>query len=495
MRKSYYTQVAKHFATFVRSKYFILIVALFVIGTILRFYKLYEFVTFLGDQGRDALVIKRILTFEHFPAIGAPTSVGQVYLGPFYYYFIAPWLLLFELNPVGLAVGVAFFSSLFILIYYACISELFDTTVALISTIFLTFSSVLIDLSRFSWNPNLLPLFSFLFIYVLIKAVKTGRSIFYISAGCLLSICIQLHYLTLFFVPATALIFIRLFIQKRHMVKRHFVQFTATLFLFSLPLFIFDIRHNFLNTKNFLFLFNASAKNEDNKLDILFASISDLFTFSLGTSLPVYAIYTIGILSVSYCLYILVKQKHAPSRYISLFFLTTIASFVFYSGDRHMHYYGFLYPLFYLLLGLFLATIARIFCTAKYLIFILLIGFIIQNVNNYPFIMGSSGNQIDRAKNVAKIIYDNVGSEKYRLTSLPERYDESTYRYFLEIWKKKPIEKDSTDYVRDMFVVCNNECKPIGDPQWDVAVFAPTAVTAQWKLDNTYIYKLTNRKI
>src|SRR3989338_11349462 len=107
-------------------KYFVSILVLFLIGVFLRFYRFPEFVTFLGDQGRDAIIVKRIITFEHFPAIGAPTSYGQVYLGPFYYYFMAPWLLLFNFNPLGLAVGVAFYSSLFVPMVYVLITDLFD---------------------------------------------------------------------------------------------------------------------------------------------------------------------------------------------------------------------------------------------------------------------------------------------------------------------------------------------------------------------------------
>src|SRR3989304_699109 len=90
------------------TKNWILISSL-IIGVFLLFYRLENFVTFLGDQGRDAIVVKRILTGEHLPAIGAPTSVGQVYLGPFYYYFITPWLALFNFDPAGLAFGVAGF--------------------------------------------------------------------------------------------------------------------------------------------------------------------------------------------------------------------------------------------------------------------------------------------------------------------------------------------------------------------------------------------------
>src|SRR3989304_5417269 len=135
-------------------------IAAIAIAAFLRLYNFEGFVTFLGDQGRDAIVVKRILTGEHLPAIGAPTSVGQVYLGPFYYYFIAPWLLIFRNNPIGPAFGVAIFSCLYLLINYLIVTKLFDKKIAVISTILLSFSTVLIDLSRFSWNPNLMPLFS-----------------------------------------------------------------------------------------------------------------------------------------------------------------------------------------------------------------------------------------------------------------------------------------------------------------------------------------------
>jgi len=97
-----------------------------------RFYKLYEFVTFLSDQGRDAIILKRIITFEHFPAIGAPSSVGQVYLGPFYYYLVAPFLGLFNFDPVGPAIGVAILSIVGIFVAYLAVKKEVSPAVTLI---------------------------------------------------------------------------------------------------------------------------------------------------------------------------------------------------------------------------------------------------------------------------------------------------------------------------------------------------------------------------
>ena len=38
----------------------------------LRIWRLSDFAMFLADQGRDAIIIKRIVMLEHFPLIGLP---------------------------------------------------------------------------------------------------------------------------------------------------------------------------------------------------------------------------------------------------------------------------------------------------------------------------------------------------------------------------------------------------------------------------------------
>src|SRR3989304_8107942 len=106
---------------------FVILAAVF-----LRFYKFTEFVTFLGDQGRDAIIIKRIVTLEHFPAIGAPSSLGQIFLGPFYYYLITPFLLLFNFNPVGPAFGVALISLIGIVMAFFVIKKEINYLTALV---------------------------------------------------------------------------------------------------------------------------------------------------------------------------------------------------------------------------------------------------------------------------------------------------------------------------------------------------------------------------
>jgi hypothetical protein len=61
---------------------FLLLTGLLLVTLFLRVYRIDAYMTFLGDEGRDALMIKRILTTGDIPLLGPPTSVGNMYLGP-----------------------------------------------------------------------------------------------------------------------------------------------------------------------------------------------------------------------------------------------------------------------------------------------------------------------------------------------------------------------------------------------------------------------------
>ena len=81
-----------------------------LVAAFMRLYRIQDYMTFLGDEGRDVLVVYNIL-HGHLTLLGPTSSVGGFFLGPIYYYFMAPFLWLFNYNPVGPAVMVAFFGS------------------------------------------------------------------------------------------------------------------------------------------------------------------------------------------------------------------------------------------------------------------------------------------------------------------------------------------------------------------------------------------------
>lgn len=71
-----------------------IIITILILGAFLRLHKIGDYMTFLGDEGRDVLIVRNLLVKADPILIGPGTSVGGMYLGPLYYYFMAPFLLL-----------------------------------------------------------------------------------------------------------------------------------------------------------------------------------------------------------------------------------------------------------------------------------------------------------------------------------------------------------------------------------------------------------------
>jgi len=118
-------------------------------------------------------------------------------------------------------------------------------------------------------------------------------------------------------------------------------------------------------------------------------------------------------------------------------------------------------------------------------------GYIFLNFQKYYFLRNQPNNQIMLAKNIAQKISHNITKNKFTITALPEKYSDSTYRFFLELWGKRSIEKDSLEKADELFVVCEKKCDfIIGNPMWDIAFFAPNKIVGEWSVEGVKIYKL-----
>src|SRR4030042_392337 len=97
------THLARGIITWVKDhpKEAALLVIILLIGAFLRLYRISEYMIFLGDEGRDAIVVRRLLVNADPILVGPGRAVGNMYLGPIYYYLMAPALWLAGLSPVG----------------------------------------------------------------------------------------------------------------------------------------------------------------------------------------------------------------------------------------------------------------------------------------------------------------------------------------------------------------------------------------------------------
>lgn len=153
------------------------LIAILIIGAYLRLYRISEYLTFLGDEGRDVLIVKRMIVDGKWTLLGPTASVGGFYMGPAYYYFMAPFLWLFRLDPVGPAIMVALVGVLTIGLVYVLGCQIYNRYAGIVAASLYAVSPVIISYSRSSWNPNIVPFFASLLILLSLRFADNPKKI------------------------------------------------------------------------------------------------------------------------------------------------------------------------------------------------------------------------------------------------------------------------------------------------------------------------------
>ncbi|OGD55935.1 hypothetical protein A3E73_01365 [Candidatus Beckwithbacteria bacterium RIFCSPHIGHO2_12_FULL_47_17] len=92
--------------------------SLVALATILRFYRLSETMTFIGDQGRDFLAARDMVTTGVWPLVGIASSVPWLHQGPVFIWLTALALKLGNFNPIAPAVMTAALGVLSVYLLY-----------------------------------------------------------------------------------------------------------------------------------------------------------------------------------------------------------------------------------------------------------------------------------------------------------------------------------------------------------------------------------------
>lgn len=508
---------------------FFLIIIL-CLGTYLRLYRISEYMTFLGDEGRDALVVKRMIIDHKFTLLGPTASVGGFFLGPIYYYFMLPFLWAFQLDPSGPAVMVALFGIATIYFVYLVGKEFFDKFTGLISASLYAISPVVIAFSRSSWNPNLVPFFSILLIYILWRIVLYGkwRELFWI--GFIIGIGLQLHYLFLFLVLVSFLWLALYGEVKKHIL--HYGLIVAGFFVGFFPFIVFELRHKFPNTQTIV---KFLLQGEETGFDIgrFFANIIDV-PFRLFGRLPLrlpqheiwelvpslqltaskVLIWTTIFASFILCAYMLLNKNKRGGfdsilrkkeciygiKLLLLWLCVPVILFGFYKRGIFDYYFGIFFALPFLLLAFLLRymTLIRVGRVFAILLYIFLF---ILSWQGRPF-KYPPNRQVDQVKAIAKEALAKTEGKPFNFALIAVGNSDHAYRYFFEIWGSPPvvIENEINDPERktvtdQLIVICEHpDCKPLGHPLWEIAGFGQAEIVGLWDVSFVKILKLVHYK-
>ena len=206
-----------------------LLVTILILASFFRLYQISGYMEFLGDQGRDVTIIKDFLQHGNLFFIGPQTSIGNMYLGPWFYYLIAPSLFLSNYNPIGPAIFIALLNIATVFLIYFVGKHWFSRQVGLISAFLFAISPVVIKYSNFIWNPNIMPFFSLLFIYFFFESFQSKKYHYFLYASLAFIMVINSHYLGLALLPFTGLFWLYnliKFIQTKSKQLKPFLKYT-----------------------------------------------------------------------------------------------------------------------------------------------------------------------------------------------------------------------------------------------------------------------------
>ncbi|MBI2596841.1 glycosyltransferase [Candidatus Daviesbacteria bacterium] len=478
---------------------FLLILSL---ATFLRFFKLSEYMTFLGDEGRDALVVKDMLTNYHFPLIGPPTSVGNIYLGPLYYYMMAFSMMIFWLNPIAAAMMNALVGVAVVVLIY-CLGKIwFNKAAGLIASFFYAISPITIIYSKSSWNPNPAPFFALISMLGLYKVNKTGNFLWLILTGIMVAAALQMHYLALILIPICAVIWLYeiLFRIQRKEQIRHFFMGTSLGILFFLlvmsPLFWFDLRHNLLNYRGIIELMSSDSAIKGNLFNNLL-KIPNLYSYNLigryiaGENLILTWILSLVIL-IPFAASI--YQRVRSNKIIWPYFVLGVWLFVgllglsFYQQGIYDHYLGFMNPVPFLLLGS-LATVKYKKKITKVLLLSLVLLLAYVNLQKNP-LNNKPNNQLKRTQDVARFVINKTEGKDFNFALIAESNYDAAYQFYLDQYDHKPkqVPFDITD---QLFVVCEDSvCDPTHNAKYEVAAFGWSKIDWMEEYSGVKLYKL-----
>ncbi len=497
---------------------FIILLTILIVGTYLRLWRIADYMTFLGDEGRDVLVVKRMIVDHKFTLLGPTASVGGFFLGPIYYYFMVPALWISGLNPVGPAIMVALFGVATIFLVYVLGKTFFDKKAGLIAAALFALSPVVINYSHSSWNPNIVPFFASLLVLLLYKwneiiqqkmssraksdlawrSIQFGRLLrHYVPrnditmlflTGAIMGIGLQLHYL-FSFLGVFSLIYL-IIIRKKINWKELGIVFMGFIVLYS-PFILFELRHNFTNTQMILkFVFTSSDTGFSlyNFFHNIFDIIWRLFFRLVADNNNILSIVVLLVSGLG-----ILKTKN---KLLLLWLAVPLILFGFYKKPIYDYYFGIFFPVPFLLFGWGISNLLNRKATVvvAVVIFSLLV---YKNWEARPFKF-EPNRQLFQTQSVAEFILEKAGGKPFNFALITGHNSDHAYRYFFEINNNpaRVIENAQVDPERktvtnQLLVICELvQCQPLGSSLWEVAGFGRGDIVGHWKVSVLDVYKL-----
>lgn len=363
--------LVESFARF--SKWHAALLGILLIGTFLRFWKLSENMSFIGDYGWFYLSASDIFTKGIIPLVSIPSSVPILHQGALWTWLLAGALWIGNFDPVYGGYIAAFIGVVSVVVTYFTISKLFSKFVGLLASIFVATSPLIMLHDR---NPICtVPIFLITLLIVWFSnEIAKGKDRFFLL-GLLFATVFQFELAAFIMVPIVVigLLWHRIEMQRRilKLVQndvRHWLELFAGAFFGLLPFIIYDFKNGvFIQTIGFGVWFLQTLKSGIVSVITQSRARADLLpasTYLKNLVFPYNTSIALCILIISFCYFVYKYLKASEKSFIQkltiVWFLIGVSSF-FVRGSFSEAYI----PLLYFPVTLVIATLLNDLITWK----------------------------------------------------------------------------------------------------------------------------------
>lgn len=313
-------------------------ILIFILGAVLRFWRLKELMPFIGDYGHDYLAARDLLVKHQIPLLGIASSVPWLHQGVLWIYLLALILPLFNYHPVAGAVLSVILSLVALWGITEIAYKFWGKFAALASGLIFATSPLAVLQARTPWHTSPIPAVAIGFLYFLLQGSIFWSAVF---AGLLFQ----------FELSNSPLVLLLLW---RFRLKR----FWLVVIGFSLPLLpkiIYDLTHNFSQIGGFILWLGYRIAAFFGYRGAHTVSLKRLFTtsqivfdylqkfFSWGSAIPT-------IILILFIIWTLRRPKLPAERLLVYWLLVTFTAFFIHATPSEA-YFPVLFPTLSLAVG------------------------------------------------------------------------------------------------------------------------------------------------
>ncbi len=284
----------------------------------------------------------------------------------------------------------------------------------------------------------------------------------------------------------------------------------------------FEVRHGFPNIQSIIsFIFNSGDTGSNNHF---FPTISNVFfrLFArLVTNFPppeqvaigahpnvaiwyyatlILAISSVFLLAQIFTVSLNNKEQFQKISLLALWLLIGVGLFGFYKKSIYDYYFGFMFPLPFLLVGVFLSSLYKT-RIGKILTISIFVGLAWINVKGIPF-QFPPNRQLAQVEKISKFVIEKTDNKPFNFALITGGNSDHAYRYFFTIWGRKPItienpkkDPERRTVTNQLLIVCEiNPCHPLGNSLWEVAGFGRAEIVSEWDVSVVKVYNLRHYK-